>query len=145
MAPSSHNLAEVNCQVSELMVVDGERWERIERTPLPNDYIGEKDQVVDIHIVEFTEFALTYQGVSCKVIKFANEAAAQRAFASACSQVPGDTKLPTIEIGDEACNLLESKGRVVFRRGEFLVVTGGDKMNRGVALTMAQAVDQRLK
>jgi len=52
---------------------------------------------------------------------------------------------PTIDIGDEACNLLESKGRVVFRRDEVLGVTASDNMNHGTALTMAQAVDQRLK
>ena len=52
---------------------------------------------------------------------------------------------PTFDIGDEACNFLESKGWVVFRRNEFLVVTASDNMNHGTALTLTQAVDQRLK
>ncbi|MDA0241895.1 MAG: hypothetical protein OT477_00625 [Chloroflexi bacterium] len=127
------DLASAICQPSDL----GSRYHLSTRAPIiTNPYWGEP--VVESHSVELVDLQFSYTILQCIIVRYADEASAQRALAEVCGH---PRQQPDISVGDESCHFAGSAPRnLAFRRHAILILMSGD-----IPSFPAKVVDERLR
>jgi hypothetical protein len=131
---SEPDLSKAICQTQDL----GEFYHPSGRPALLTEpYLELTESVVAVHTVELVDLQLTYTILECSIIRYADEATAQRAFERVCA---GQPEQDSAEIGETACQFAGLAPRnLVFRRNVYLVLMSGD-----VTDFPAKEVDERL-
>jgi hypothetical protein len=111
------DLASLNCQLEDIPTTIPYVTTTPITTPPTPELLGE--EVVSYHLTEFNEQSLTYQTIRCEMIRFADDAAAARAFTTACTQAQtGET---ITDLGESSCLFGEGMETLVFQYEEIVV------------------------
>ena len=112
------DLAALNCQLDDIPTTIPYAAATPVTTPPAPELFGE--EVLNYHRAEFNEQSLTYQTIRCEMIQYEDDAAAARAFTTACNQSIA------LEGGASTCSFGEGVETVAFQRGDIIVLILAD-------------------
>ncbi len=137
----ARDLEQINCRLSDLPSA-GLRFVADAHQPTSLDVNLFEEAVISHTSATFNEMSLTYQTITCALVVFQDEAAADRALERVCDGP--EVVQPLAPIGEEACSFGEGLVALNFRRDEALVLIKAD-LDGAFIYQLAVAVDERLK
>lgn len=137
---SDKDLAALNCQFADIPSSTPYTVTTPITTPPTPELFGE--EVINYHLAEFNEQSLTYQTIRCEMIRFGDDAAAERALTMACNQDMAPEVIT--EFGESACIFGIGVETIVFQQDEMVVVILAD-LDGMYAHELAETVAERLR
>lgn len=130
------DLAAFNCQLDDIPATIPYAAATPITTPPAPEQFGEAVSLY--HRADFTEQSLANHAIRCEMMQFADDAAAVRAFTTACNQNLA------LEVEASTCSFGEGVETVVFQQVNFLVLVTAD-LNGMYGRELADAVAERLE